>query len=230
MECRLLGTVEEDMTQFFVLSANKSATPTFNALAIFSREDSCGLPFNVRDNDSGLTFIIEANSFICIPLSAHNSLTLFANSLLIISYFLQRYKINFNNQFLKIKLTQNTMTQNKNNDTDYIDIHSEVLNRIDNDFWNEKICNLLKREIKNVDYETRQFLFNNPYNEFIIYDDCFVFGYRPTLKKLICLNDFIIIHDIDSTEVLSAIKLIFELYQEYGCINGTYKELIAQCS
>lgn len=125
-------------------------------------------------------------------------------------------------------MIQNNITSN--NDMDYINIHSEVLNKIDNDFWKEKVCKLLKNEIKNVDYETRQFLFNNPYSEFIIYDDCFVFGYRPTLKKLICLNDFIIIHDIDSNEVSSAINLIFELYQKYGCINGTYKALIAQCS
>lgn len=125
-------------------------------------------------------------------------------------------------------MAQNQITNN--NVTDYIDIHSAALNRIDNDFWKEKICNLLKREIKNVDYETRQFLFNNPYNEFIIYDSCFVFGYRPTIKKLICLNDFIIIHDIELSEILSALKLIFELYQEYGCINGTYKALIEQCS
>ena len=112
----------------------------------------------------------------------------------------------------------------------YIEIHSKVLNKIDNEFWKEKICKLLKKEIKNVDYETRQFLINSPYNEFIIYDDCFIFGYRPKLRKLVCLNDFIIIHDIDSKEILSAIKLIFELYQEYGCINGTYKALLAQCS
>ncbi len=117
-----------------------------------------------------------------------------------------------------------------NNEKKYIEIHTKVLNRIDNEFWKEKICKLLNKEIKNVDYETRQFLFNNPYNEFIIYDDCFVFGYRPTLKKLVCLNDFIIIHDIELSEISSALKLIFELYQEYGCINGTYKALLAQCS
>lgn len=124
------------------------------------------------------------------------------------------------------------MIQNKNinNDTEYIDIHSEVLNKIDNEFWREKICKLLKKEIKNVDYETRQFLINNPYSDFFIYNDCFVFGYRPDLKKLSCLNDLIIIHDIESKEVQSAINLIFELYQEYGCINGTYKALLSQCS
>lgn len=77
------------------------------------------------------------------------------------------------------------MIQNKisNNNADYIDIHSKALKGIDNDFWKEKICNLLKKEIMNVDCETRQFLLGNPYNEFIIYDDCFVFGYRPTLKN-----------------------------------------------
>ena len=125
-------------------------------------------------------------------------------------------------------MTQNQITNN--NDTDYIDIHSEVLNRIDNDFGKEEIYNLLKREIKNIDYETKQFLVNNPYKEFFIYNDCFVFGYRPTLKKLVCLNDFIIIHDIELSEISSALKLIFELYQEYSCINGTYKALLARCS
>lgn len=117
-----------------------------------------------------------------------------------------------------------------NNDMDYINIHSEVLNKIDNDFWKEEICKLLKNEIKNVDNETRKSLFNNPYCEFIICNDCFVFGYRPTLKKLICLNDFIIIHDIESNELSSALNLIFELYQKYGCVNTTYKALLAQCS
>ncbi len=117
----------------------------------------------------------------------------------------------------------------QNNKTEYIAIHSEVINKVDNDFWKNKICKLLQKEIRNVDDETKQFLINNPYNEFTIYDNCFIFGYRPTLKKLICLNDFIIIHDIDSSEVSLAIKLIFELYQEFGCINGTYKALLAQC-
>lgn len=92
----------------------------------------------------------------------------------------------------------------------------------------EKIIKFLQREIKNVDYETKQFFINNPYSDFIIYDDCFVFGYRPNLRKLICLNDFIIIHDIDSSEISSAIFMIFDLYQKYGCINGTYKALLAQ--
>lgn len=115
-----------------------------------------------------------------------------------------------------------------NNEWEYIQIHSEVLNKINDEFWKEKIIKFLQREIKKVDYETKQFLINNPYSDFIIYDDCFVFGYRPNLRKLICLNDFIIIHDIDSSEISSAIFMIFDLYQKYGCINGTYKALLAQ--
>ena len=87
IECKELGVAEDEMILFSTLSANKSATPIFNALAILSRLDNCGLPFNVRLKDSGLTFIIAAKSFICKPFSLHISFTLLASSLLIISDF-----------------------------------------------------------------------------------------------------------------------------------------------
>lgn len=115
----------------------------------------------------------------------------------------------------------------RDNEKKYIEAHSKILTEIPDEFWKNKICNLLKREIRKADDETVQFLINNPFTEFILYNDCFVFGYSETLKKLICLNDFIIIHEIESYEVSSALKVIFELYQEYGCINGTYKALLS---
>ncbi len=123
----------------------------------------------------------------------------------------------------------NHIIEIKNDEKEYIGIHSEILNSISDDFWKEEICNLLRNEITNKDNETRQLLLKNPYSEFIIYDDCFVFGYRPNLRKLICLNEYSVIHDIDSTEIPSAIQLIFKLHNEYGYINGTYQALLAQC-
>lgn len=121
------------------------------------------------------------------------------------------------------------MGQIKNFDKEYVELHSEVLKTVNNDFWREKICELLTKEIRNTDNDTRKFLIDNPYDRFIIYDNCFVFGYRPTLKKLICLNDYIVVHDIVSNEILIAIKLIFELYQTYGSINCSYSALLAEC-
>lgn len=121
------------------------------------------------------------------------------------------------------------MENNKFND-EYINMHSEVLNNVCDDFWRDEIVNLLNQAINGADEEVKKILINNPFDTFIVYDDCFIYGYIPTLRKLICLNNATVIHELDADDISSAINCAYQLYQEYGYINGTYDALLSECS
>ena len=113
---------------------------------------------------------------------------------------------------------------------EYIDIHSDALNGIKDVFWRNEIVNLLNKKIKKADIEEKHLLINNPYDRFIIHDDCFIFGYRSSLAELICLNDTIIIYELEANDILSAINCAVRLYHKYGCIIATYATLLEECN
>lgn len=113
---------------------------------------------------------------------------------------------------------------------EYINMHSEVLNNVCDNFWRGEIVNILNRAINEADEEGRKFFINNPFDRFIICDDCYIMGYMPTLRKLICLNNSSVIHELDADDIPSAVICFLRLTSDYGYINGTYTALLSECS